>query len=107
MKLNRIAEQRIRQAEAEGKLAKLKGAGKPLPPGGGGDFAEEAGFRVMRDAGALPREIELRKAVDAQRAHLATVTDPDERKPEMAKLADLELRLQIEVEARRKFYSTR
>lgn len=30
MKLSKIAEQRILAAEAEGKLANLKGAGKPL-----------------------------------------------------------------------------
>ncbi len=106
MKLNKIAEQRIRAAEAKGELSNLKGAGKPLPETAG-DTATEAGYRIMHEEGALPREIELRKAIEAQRHKMATITDAVERKREMARLADLMLRLDIEVEARRKFYGTR
>lgn len=67
---------------------------------------EAAGFRIMADAGVLPREIELKKAVDAQPKILTQTTDPVARKREMAKLADLQLRLSIEQEARRKYYGT-
>ncbi len=106
MKFKDLAERQIKKAQAEGQLDGLKGAGKPLPDEGHGDFAAAAGFRVMAEAGALPKEIELKKAVDQQRAVLLAETAPDARKREMAKLADLELRLAIEVEARRKFYKT-
>ncbi len=102
MKTSKLAEQQIRKAQAEGKLDNLKGAGKPLKRESG-DTADAAGYRIMAEAGALPEEIQLRKAVEAQLAHLQTLTDPAERKTAMAKLADLQMRLSIAEEARRKF----
>ena len=105
MKWRDLAEHQIRKAQAEGQLDGLKGAGKPLAHAGGNDV-DAAGFRIMAEAGVLPREIELKKAVDAQQKVLAKTTDPVARKAEMAKLADLQLRLSIEQEARRKYYRT-
>jgi hypothetical protein len=107
MKWSKLSEHQIRKAQAEGQLDNLKGAGKPLPPPGHGDFAEAAGFRIMAEAGALPQEVELRKALKAQAQKLAATTDPAERKREMAAFADLQQKLAIQEEARRKFYSTR
>ncbi len=107
MKWTQLSERQILKAQAEGQLDHLKGVCKALPPAGDGDAAESAGFRIMAEAGALPREIELRKAVAAQAKVLAATTDPADRKREMAHLARLQLDLAIEEEARRKFYSTR
>lgn len=101
MRLDRLAERQILKAQAEGQLDGLRGAGQPLASTAG-DTATEAGFRIMAEAGALPREIELRKAVAAQRARLAAAVGED-RRAEAARLADLELRLAIEAEARRRF----
>ncbi|MFB2532705.1 DnaJ family domain-containing protein [Paracoccus sp. p4-l81] len=101
MRFDKLAERQILRAQAEGKLDNLKGAGQPLASTTG-DTAQDAGFRIMAEAGALPREIELRKAVAAQRATLAAAP-PEVRAAEAAKLADLELRLAIEAEARRRF----
>ncbi len=105
MKTSKLAEQQIRKAQAEGKLDNLKGAGKPLNRETG-DTADAAGYRIMAEAGAIPEEIRLRKEVDAQLAHLQTLTDPAGRKTAMAKLADLQMRLSIAQEARRKFNRT-
>ncbi len=105
--IGKMAERQILKAEAEGQFDNLAGAGKPLPPNGPEDAAEAAGMRIMAEAGALPREIELRKAVKAQAEYLATLTNPDERKVAMSELAKLQMRLAIEEEARKKFYSTR
>lgn len=106
MKWRDLAEHQIRKAQAEGQLEGLKGAGKPLKHEGGNDV-DAAGFRIMAEAGVLPREIELKKAVEAQQKVLAATVEPATRKREMAKLADLQLRLSIEQEARQKFYRTR
>ena len=105
MKWRELAEHQIRKAQAEGQLDDLKGAGKPLRHAGG-NGVDAAGFRIMAEAGVVPREIELKKAVDAQQKKLAETHAPKERKQEMAKLADLQLRLSIEQEARRKYYRT-
>jgi len=105
MKWRDLAEHQIQKAKLEGQLENLKGEGKPLPHRDGGDVVS-AGLGIMAEAGVLPREIELKKAVDAQRAVLQAATDPKEQKAAMKVLADLEMRLSIEQEARRKFYRT-
>lgn len=105
MSFKNLAERQILKARAEGQLDDLKGAGKPLPDAGPGDPATAAGFRIMSEAGALPREIELRNAIKEQRKAVNQAPDDATQKVEMAKLADLELCLAIEEEARRKFFS--
>lgn len=103
MKFSDMAERQILKAQAEGQLDDLKGAGKPLNMAGDGS-ADAISFRIMAEAGALPREIQLRKAVEEQTRILAAAPDEEERKQAMKKLADLQLRLDIEQEARRRFY---
>lgn len=105
MKWRDLAENQIQKARSQGQFDHLEGAGKPLPQRVAGDVIS-AGMAMMADAGVLPREIELKKAVEAQRKRLQATTDPTARKAEMHKLADLETRLSIEQDARRKFYRT-
>jgi len=100
MRFSNLAERQILKAQAEGKLDSLKGAGKPLAST---DASTDAvGFRIMAEAGALPREIQLRKAIEEQTRILQGLAS-EARAPEQAKLADLQLRLAIEQEARRRF----
>ncbi|MGD9919010.1 MAG: DUF1992 domain-containing protein [Paenirhodobacter sp.] len=105
MKFSDMAERQILKAQAEGQFNKLKGAGKPLDLSGDGS-ADAVGFRIMAEAGALPREIELRKAVEAQTRVVAAAPDAETRRQAVKKLADLQLRLDIEQEARRRFYGS-
>ena len=105
MKPASLAERQILKAQSEGQLEGLEGEGKPLDRNARTD-SDAVGLRIMAEAGALPREVELRKAVDAQIKHLSGITDEAARKAEMQKLADLQLRLNIEVEARRKFFGS-
>lgn len=101
MKWDKLAERQILKAQAEGQLDELKGAGKPLKPDTGG--AEAAGFRIMAEAGVLPREIELRKAVETLTAQLKDTPEGDARTALLKDLAAVQLRLDIEQEARRKY----
>lgn len=104
--LSRLAERQIQKARLKGQLQGLAGEGKPLPDRPGDAFVspgDAVGFRIMAQAGVLPEEIALKKAVAAQRAHLATLTDAADRKAAMAELARLEMRQAIAEEARRKF----
>ncbi|TQV75753.1 DUF1992 domain-containing protein [Denitrobaculum tricleocarpae] len=101
MKLDKIAEQQIRQAQLRGELDNLAGAGKPLCAQETGCGPEAVGFKIMAGAGAVPEEVKLRKEVEAQRAVLQQLVDPQERKAALAKLADIEMRLAIQEEARR------
>ncbi|MGB0508143.1 MAG: DUF1992 domain-containing protein [Pikeienuella sp.] len=105
MRWSDLAEHQIRKAQAEGQLDELEGAGKPLPPRSG-ETIISAGMRIMAEAGVVPREIELKKAVAAQLKVLQATTGEAERKTEMAKLSTLQMQLAIEQEARQKFYRT-
>ncbi|WP_198022825.1 MULTISPECIES: DUF1992 domain-containing protein [unclassified Methylosinus] len=103
VKFSSLAERQILKAQIEGQFDNLKGAGKPLDLSGGSSV-DAIGFRIMSEAGALPREIELRKAVEEQTRVLRAAPDEEARRREMKKLADFQLRLDIEQEARRRFY---
>ncbi|QGM46986.1 DUF1992 domain-containing protein [Methylocystis heyeri] len=103
MKISLLAERQILKAQLEGQFENLKGAGKPLHLSGD-NSVEAIGFRIMSEAGALPREIELRKAVEEQTRVLGAAPDEEARRRELKKLADIQLRLDIEQEARRRFY---
>lgn len=103
---HRLTEQRIKKAEAEGKLKGLAGEGRPLPERPGDAFidpGDAVGHRIMAEAGALPEEIMLKRALDAARAAWTEAKDPQEKKRQMARIADLEMRYEIAREARRKF----
>ncbi len=103
---DRIAERRMRLAEAKGELRGLEGEGKPLPERPGDaliDAGDAVGFRIMAEAGVLPEEIVLKKQAAVQRDVLATLTDPDARKAAMAELARIEMRQAMAEEARRAF----
>ena len=102
--LNTLAERQIAAARAKGQLQGLMGEGKPLPDRTADVFVtpgDAVGFRIMAEAGVLPEEIKLKKQVAVQRAHLASLTDPEARKTAMADLAQLEMRQAIAQEARR------
>lgn len=103
MKWQTLIENQINKAKTEGQLENLEGEGKPLPQDSTGDIVS-AGFRMMASAGVLPNEIKLKKAVAGQMEVLKQTADPVARKAEMRKFADLQMRLAIEEEARRRFY---
>ncbi|ETD83508.1 DUF1992 domain-containing protein [Rhodobacter capsulatus] len=104
MKFSDMAERQILKAQAEGQFENLRGAGKPLNMADNAGSSDAIGFRIMAEAGALPREIELRKAVEAQTEKLRAARTEEDRRREARVLADLQLRLDIEAEARRRFY---
>ncbi|SFJ03843.1 DUF1992 domain-containing protein [Celeribacter neptunius] len=105
MKWSSLSERQILKAQAEGQLDDLKGAGKPLNARTGND-SDAAGFRIMAEAGVVPREFELRKEVEAMNAELKQLTEPEARKALIKKITGVQLRLDIEIEARRKYYRT-
>ena len=57
----------------------------------------------MAEAGVLPEEFDLKRKIQAAKDELKTATGDADRKTIMAKLADLEMRLAIAIDARRKF----
>lgn len=105
MSFKSLAERQILKAQAEGQMSNLEGEGKPLPARAPGAYDTAAGMRIMADAGAVPKEIELKKEIDIQRKVVQEAEGTPNWKKEMAKLADLQLRHAIEQEARKRFFT--
>lgn len=102
--LRNLVERQILRAEKTGQLSGLEGEGKPLParphePDAGLGVA----MRMMAQAGAVPEEFTLQKELDAARDAYRTLTGPEDGKAALKRIADLEMRVNMAREARRKF----
>jgi hypothetical protein len=65
--LERIAEEKIREAVRRGEFDNLPGAGKPLPEEDDLAFVApelRMAFRVMKNAGYVPEEVSLRREIE-------------------------------------------
>jgi hypothetical protein len=91
-----IAEQRIAEAIANGELDDLPGAGRALDLDDDRMVPPEVrmAYRILRNAGLVPPEIEARKEAATLRARVASAVDEDERRRALARLAVLEMRLE-------------
>ncbi|MGH1577671.1 DUF1992 domain-containing protein [Planktotalea sp.] len=99
-----LVERQIAKAREDGQMDGLAGEGKPLPDRDPTlDPAMESSFKIMAEAGVLPEEIALKKQLAAKRAAYTSESDDTKRKALMRELADLEMRYNISMDARRKF----
>jgi Domain of unknown function (DUF1992) len=97
-----LAESKIRAAMARGEFDNLPGGGKPLPLE---DLSRvppdlRMGFKLLRNAGCLPPELEARKEVARLGALVATAGDTEERARLSALRSEAELRYALMVERR-------
>ena len=102
-----LTERHIQKALAEGKLSKLEGEGKPLTDRTSDALIEPGlavGHRIMAEAGVRPQEFDLKEQLDAARRAYAALSDPEEKKAAMAKIAKLELQYDLARDARRAFF---
>src|SRR5512134_3582719 len=98
---SRIAERKIMQAIEQGEFDHLENAGKPV------DLDDDAGipqdlrlaYRVLKNAGCLPPELELRNEIITLRDLLRTIDDDRER---IKKLRELNFKLLKLCEVRKK-----
>ena len=95
--LDALAEARISEAMAQGAFDCLPGAGRPLALDDDALVAPEfrAAYRVLKNAGFAPPEVEARRQVAALHALLATLDDDEARRRALARLALLETRLEV------------
>jgi hypothetical protein len=100
--LRLLAESKIRAAMADGEFDDLPGRGRPL------SFEDlsrvpadlRMGFKLLRNAGCLPPELEARKEVARLGALMAATGDGQERARLSGLRADAELRYQLLIERR-------
>jgi hypothetical protein len=89
---SKIAEQRIREAIENGEFAGLENAGRPIA------FEDETwvpedlrtAYRVLKNSGCIPPELELRKEVLSLRDLIGTIDDDAER---LRKIRELNFKL--------------
>jgi hypothetical protein len=92
-----IAEQRIREAMDQGLFDNLAYRGRPVR------LEEDEGippelrmaFKILKDAGALPPEVELRKEIASLSELLDAAVEPEERRQVRRELLDRQLRLEL------------
>jgi hypothetical protein len=102
----RLVEQQIQKAIAEGKLHGLEGEGQPLPDRSGEafiDMATAVAARIMAEAGELPEEFKINNLLEAANQSYREAEGDDAKRVAMALIADLHQRYNIAVEARRRF----
>jgi hypothetical protein len=104
MSFERIAEQRIREAQREGKFDRLPGSGSPL------DFEEyfklpvelRLAYSVLKSANCLPEEVTLLNDIASLERQLADTRDQGERTRLRRHIDQRRLRLSLALEAARR-----
>ncbi|MGL5701525.1 MAG: DUF1992 domain-containing protein [Kluyvera sp.] len=94
--LDQWAERHIKDAQRNGEFDNLAGEGKPLFLDDDSAVPEElrSGYRLLKNAGCLPPELEQRKEAVALLDLLKGIREDDERHKEMSKrLVLIELKL--------------
>lgn len=83
-----IAEERIREAMARGEFENLPGAGKPLRLEDDAMVPEDlrVAYKILKNAGCIPPELELRKEILTLRDLLRTIEGEDEKKGKIREL---------------------
>lgn len=99
--IDTLAEQKIRAAQERGLLDNLPGAGKPLELGNDALVPEHlrAGYRLLKNAGFLPPELEGLRDLRAAALQITRLHHPGERREACKRLQLLEVEL---MEARRR-----
>ena len=110
--IERLAEERIRQAQEEGAFDDLPGRGQPLDLDDDAHVPEDLrlAWRVLKNAGCLPPELEAQREIHTARELLVALTDEAERYRQMQRLNLLITRLNmsrrrpVQLETRQEYY---
>lgn len=90
--LKRIAEERIREAIERGEFDNLSNKGKPLNLEDDSLIPEDLkmAYRILKNTGYLPEELELKKEIVSLRDLINTIDDDEKR---LKKLRELNFKL--------------
>lgn len=100
--LERIAEEKIKEAIERGELDHLPGMGKPLKLEDLSRVPEElrAGYILLKNAGVLPEEIELKKELITLKELIDSCTDDEEKRKLTKEWTEKKLRFHLLMEKR-------
>lgn len=110
--LDKIAEEKIREAIEKGEFDNLPGKGKPLNLEDDSHLPQDIrlSYKILKNAGCLPPELELRKEIHTMEELLSNMEDTQEKYRQMKKLNLLILKLNmsrqrsIEMEEHERYY---
>ena len=93
--LEQLAEARIQQASEAGELSNLPGEGKPLQLDDDSAIPAELrmGYRILKNAGFLPLELQLRKEISSVEEMLSQAQGASEHSRALLRLQVLQMRL--------------
>lgn len=99
-----IAERKIQEALEQGLLDHLPGRGKPLVFEDLSGVPQELrmGYKILKDAGVLPPEMELKKSVARLRDLIEACAEEEQRHALRRTLRDQELRFNVLMERNRR-----
>ena len=89
---------RLKESEASGELKQAAGYGKPLDFGDGYfETPEELrmGFKILKDAGFVPPEVEMMKKIAQLRETLTRTSDIDSQDALRQQLSQMEVSLSL------------
>ena len=95
--LEKIAEKKIREAIERGEFANLPGAGKPLRLEDDSMIPEDlrVAYKILKNAGFIPPELELRREIITLRDLLRSIEDEDGKREKIRELNYKLLKLNI------------
>ena len=94
----------LQQAADSGERSRAEGYGKPLPDDPGWKATPEAlrmPMKILKDAGAIPPEVEWFHERARLKASIAATADPVERQKLQLQLLELEQKIALRLEALR------
>jgi hypothetical protein len=86
--LEAMAENKIREAMARGEFDNLPGAGKPLRLEDDSTIPDDlrVAYKILRNAGCIPPELEVRKEIVTLRDLLRTIEDEEVKREQIREL---------------------
>lgn len=97
---DKLVEQKIREAQRAGEFDRLEGAGRPVNLDAYFSTPEDlrAGYAVLKNAGVLPEEAQLRGDINGLKERLDACESPGERERLTRSLGELMLKYSLMVE---------
>ena len=95
--IEKIAEERIREAMRRGEFDDLPGKGEPLSLEDDSHLPPDIrmAYKILKNADCLPQEVELRKEIQNMETLLAGIQDTQEKYKQMKKLQYLVMKLNM------------
>ncbi|NRF69495.1 DUF1992 domain-containing protein [Aquincola sp. S2] len=93
--------QSLRDSERSGELRSAPSYGKPLHHGDGWDETPEEfrlPFKILKDAGVVPAEVELMQQLGKLRQTLAATTDAEQRRVLQQRISELQQTIALRLE---------